>query len=157
MLERPVQDYYPNEVANCYGCGRNNPNGLHIKTHWDGETGLCHFNPQPYHTAFPGVVYGGLLASIIDCHSIGTAIAALYQAEGRTIADDPAAFSCVTGNLNVRYHKPTPIDAELTLRATIKDLGERKALVVCSVTAGDVETVTGELVAVKVTARAHGA
>ncbi|MFW5691932.1 MAG: PaaI family thioesterase [Chloroflexota bacterium] len=151
-FDKPIQDYYPEETAICYGCGRMNPDGLHIKTHWDGETGICTFTPWDAHTAFPGFVYGGLLASLIDCHSIGTAIAAMYDQEGRQPGTAPE-ITCVTGNLNVTYLKPTPHGVDLTLRARVKEMTERKALVICSLYAGDEETVRGELLAVRVPSR----
>ena len=70
------QDSYPDDVSHCYGCGRLNPHGLQIKSYWEGEEAVCRYRPQPYHTAIPGYVYGGLIASLIDCHSTGTASAA---------------------------------------------------------------------------------
>lgn len=150
---KAIQDYYPEETAICYGCGRSNPHGLHLKTYWNGEEGICHFTPRPEHTAFPKYVYGGLLASIIDCHSIGTAIAAMYDAAGREPGTEPE-ITCVTGNLNIDYLKPTLIGIELILRAQIKELHEKKAVVTCSVSADGVETVRAEVVAVRVPSRA---
>jgi acyl-coenzyme A thioesterase PaaI-like protein len=152
MTAAPIQNFYPENTAICYGCGRNNADGLHIQTYWDGTEGVCHFTPREYHTAFPGVVYGGLLASLIDCHSIGTAIAAMYDAEGRAPGTDPE-ITCVTGNLNVDYLKPTPTGIELTLRAQIAERTERKAIVTCSVYAGEDETVRARVVAVRVKSR----
>ncbi|MCC6613857.1 MAG: PaaI family thioesterase [Anaerolineae bacterium] len=154
MTQQPIQNFYSDNIAICYGCGRHNDHGLHIQTYWDGTTGIAHFNPQPYHTAFPGVVYGGLLASVIDCHAIGTAIAAMYDAEGRAPGSDPE-ITCVTGNLNVTYLHPTPIGLELTIRATIKTLSERKAIVEAAVIAEELETVQAEIVAVRVKSRAN--
>ena len=107
MPDKPIQDYYNPEAAICYGCGVNNPHGLHIQTYWDGEEGISHFLPRPEHTAFPNYVYGGLLASLIDCHSVGTAIAAMYDAAGRAPGTEPE-ITCVTGNLNISFLKPTP-------------------------------------------------
>jgi acyl-coenzyme A thioesterase PaaI-like protein len=153
MNNKPIQDFYPDETAICYGCGRHNPDGLHIQTYWDGEEGIGHFTPKPHHTAFPGVVYGGLLASLVDCHMVGTAIAATYQAEGRDPGSEPE-ITYVTGNLNVSYLHPTPTDTELTLRARVKELLPRKAIVACSVYAGEKECVRAELVAVRVASRA---
>lgn len=153
MSDKPIQDSYPDNIAICYGCGRHNAHGLHIISYWDGEEGISHFMPQSYHTAFPGFVYGGLLASLIDCHSIGTAIAAMYDAEGRERGTNPE-ITCVTANLNVSYHKPTPIGTELTLKARIKELKPRKAIVTCSLYADGVECVTAEVVAVRVESRA---
>uniref|UniRef100_Q47H24 Uncharacterized protein n=1 Tax=Dechloromonas aromatica (strain RCB) TaxID=159087 RepID=Q47H24_DECAR len=60
------QDYYPEALAHCYGCGRNNEHGHQIKIFWDGDETVTHFQPRPEHTAIPGFVYGGLLASQID-------------------------------------------------------------------------------------------
>ena len=77
------QDYYPENLAHCYGCGRENAQGHQIKTFWDGDETVTHFQPRPEHTAIPGFVYGGLLASLIDCHGTGSAAAAMYRAENR--------------------------------------------------------------------------
>jgi acyl-coenzyme A thioesterase PaaI-like protein len=153
MSDKPIQDFYPDDVAICYGCGRLNPEGLHIQTYWNGEEGICRFTPKPHHTAFPGFIYGGLLASLIDCHSMGTAIAATYHAEGREPGSDPE-ITYVTGNLNVSYLKPTPLDGEIVLRARMKELFPQKAIITCSVYAGDEECVRGEVVAVRVKSRA---
>lgn len=152
MPKQPIQNFYNDKAAICYGCGRNNDDGLHIQTFWDGVEGICRFTPAPYHTAFPGVIYGGLLASLIDCHSIGTAIAAMYDAEGRTPETAPE-ITCVTGQLNISYLKPTPNETELLLRASIKELRPRKAVVLCSLSAQGVETVRAEVIAVRIESR----
>ncbi|MCS6835526.1 MAG: PaaI family thioesterase [Anaerolineae bacterium] len=149
---QPIQNFYRAETAICYGCGRNNAQGLHIQTYWDGQVGVCHFTPRPEHTAFPGVVYGGLLASLIDCHTIGTAIAAMHDAEGRAPGSEPE-ITCVTGYLNVRFHKPTPMGPELRLEAHIAELSGRKGLVKCELFAEGMVTVSAEVLAVRVTGR----
>ncbi len=84
-MSKAFQDYYPGDFACCYGCGRLNEHGLQIKSYWDGNETVCHFTPRPYHTAIPGYVYGGLIASLIDCHSTGSAAAAAARAAGRPI------------------------------------------------------------------------
>jgi len=73
MTNKAFQDYYPDDLSHCYGCGRLNEEGLQIKSYWDGEESVATFTPEPCHMAVPGFVYGGLLASLIDCHSTGTA------------------------------------------------------------------------------------
>ena len=151
-VERAIQDFYHADIAICHGCGRNNPQGLGVRTYWNGAEGVCHFTPEPHHTAFPGVVYGGLLASLIDCHSIGTAISAMYDAEGRAPGSEPE-ITCVTASLQVDYLKPTPMGVQLELRARIEELGGRKAIVRCSLRAGGEETVRGRVVAVRVRSR----
>ena len=148
MTAKAIQDHYAEEMAVCYGCGRTNPKGLHIKTYWDGSEGVCQFKPQPHHTAYPGYVYGGLIASLIDCHCTGTATAAAYQAEGREPGTEPA-IRFVTGTLTVRYVRPTPIEDELILRARVKELGKKKAIVTCSLFSGHAECAQGEVIVVR--------
>jgi len=144
-----VQDYYPDDIAVCYGCGRNNPEGMHIRTRWDGKEGVFRFTPAPYHTAFPGAVYGGLIACLMDCHSIGTCVAAAYEAEGRAPGTEPEIIF-VTGSLNVTYLAPTPIDAELTFRTTVKEQNARKIIVVSRLYAREKETARGEVTGIRV-------
>jgi acyl-coenzyme A thioesterase PaaI-like protein len=153
MNDQPIQNFYPDEVAICYGCGRLNEHGLHVQTYWDGDEGVARFTPKSYHAAFPGFVYGGLIASLIDCHSMGTAIAATYQAESRLPGSEPE-ITYVTGNLNVSFLKPTPINAELMLRARVTELTPKKALVSVSVMANGQECARGDVVAVRVRSRA---
>ena len=100
MTQISFQDQYPDIFAHCYGCGRLNEHGYQIKSYWDGDESVCHFQPKSYHTAIPGYVYGGLLASLIDCHGPGTAAAAGYRAEGYTkfqlkVGGDPDTCSRV--------------------------------------------------------------
>lgn len=145
MSEKAFQDYYPDDVSYCYGCGRLNEQGLQIKSYWDGEEAVCRFRPRPYHTAIPGYVYGGLIASLIDCHSTGTAAAAAFRAEGRDM-DTLPLFRYVTASLHVDYLRPTPIDQELVLRAKVEELAGRRAAVTCSLYANGVECARGRVV-----------
>jgi len=85
MNQKAFQDYYPDELSHCYGCGRLNEHGLKIRSYWDGQEAVAVLEPMPYHIGIPGYVYGGLIASVIDCHCIGTASAAALRAEGRNI------------------------------------------------------------------------
>ena len=145
---RAFQDTYPENVAHCYGCGRLNEHGHQIKTYWDGDETLTRFQPEPEHTAIPGFVYGGLLASLIDCHCTGTAAAAMYRAENRPM-DSLPAFRFVTGSLHVDYLKPTPLGPELQIRGRIKEIRGRKVIVEAEVSADGVVTARGEVVAVQ--------
>ena len=113
---KAFQDYYPDEVSYCYGCGRLNEHGLQIKSYWEGDEAVCIYQPRPYHMAVPGYVYGGLIASLIDCHGTGTAAAAMYRAQGRAMDTEPP-LRFLTASLHVDYLKPTPIDRPLELRA----------------------------------------
>lgn len=143
------QDYYPEHLAHCYGCGRLNDLGHQIKSYWDGDESVCHFQPKPHHTAIPGYVYGGLLASLIDCHGTGTAAAAGYRAENRAMDTEPA-LRYLTASLHVDYLKPTPLGQTLEVRARVKEVKGRKVVVEEWIQVNGIVTVKGELVAVQV-------
>lgn len=142
------QDHYPDNVAHCYGCGRLNPHGHQIKTVWDGDETVTVYQPEPFHTSVPGFAYGGLIASLIDCHSTGTAAAAMYRQEGRDM-DSLPAFRFVTGSLHVDFLKPTPIDAPVEVRGRVAEIKGRKVVVSTEVRSGGVLTARGEVVAVQ--------
>ncbi|MBN2387401.1 MAG: PaaI family thioesterase [Anaerolineales bacterium] len=148
MEPRAFQDYYPENVAHCFGCGRLNEHGHQIKTFWDGDETVTRFRPEAWHTAIPGYVYGGLLASLIDCHSTGTAAAAMFRFEGRAMDSEPA-FRFVTASLHVDYLKPTPLDGPLEIRGRVKEIKGRKVVVESTIYAEGVPTVRGEVVAVQ--------
>lgn len=149
MSRDAFQDHYPDSLAHCYGCGRLNESGYQIKSYWDGDESVCHFLPKPYHIALPGYVYGGLLASLIDCHGTGTASAAAYRAEGRPMDSQPP-LRFLTASLHVDYHKPTPLGIELEVRGKVKQLEGRKVVIEEWITASGLVTVRGEVVAVQV-------
>jgi acyl-coenzyme A thioesterase PaaI-like protein len=149
MELKAVQDYYPDDVSHCCGCGRLNEHGHQIKTYWEGDTTVTRFTPKEYHTAIPGFVYGGLLASLIDCHGTGSAALAMYKEQERELDSEPP-FRFVTASLNVKYIKPTPLGPELLLRGTIKEVKGRKVIVDIKLFANDDLCVEGEVVAVQI-------
>jgi acyl-coenzyme A thioesterase PaaI-like protein len=149
MAQKAFQYYYPEAMAHCYGCGTLNQFGHQIKSFWDGEESVCHFLPEPYHIAIPGYVYGGMLASLVDCHGTGTAAAAAYRAAGRDMDTEPA-FRFLTASLHVDYLKPTPLGIELEIRGKVKEVKGRKVVIEEWIIAGSVITVRGEVVAVQV-------
>jgi acyl-coenzyme A thioesterase PaaI-like protein len=142
-----IQDAYADQVSHCYGCGRLNREGLHIKTNWEGEETVTRFRPRPEHMAIPGFVYGGLIASLIDCHSTATAAAAMYRAEGREMDTKPA-FRFVTASLHVDFVQPTPMDVDLELRGRVTERGEKRVIVAVTVSANGAVTARGQVVAV---------
>jgi acyl-coenzyme A thioesterase PaaI-like protein len=148
---KAIQDYYPDDFATCYGCGRLNAQGLHVRSIWDGDETVARFTPRPEHMAMPGFVYGGLLASLVDCHAMGTAAAAAERADGREIGEAPAP-RFVTGSLHVDYLKPTPLGHELELRAHVTLATARKSLVTVTVAVRGTITARGEVVAVRIPA-----
>jgi acyl-coenzyme A thioesterase PaaI-like protein len=149
MPDKSFQDYYPDSMAHCYGCGRLNEYGYQVKSYWDGDESVCHFRPKPFHIAIPGYVYGGLLASLIDCHGTGTAAAASYRAENRPMDTEPA-FRFVTASLHVDYLKPTPLGIELEIRAKVKEIKGRKVAIEEWINANSITTVRGEIITVQV-------
>jgi acyl-coenzyme A thioesterase PaaI-like protein len=152
MIARAFQEEFAElGIHQCWGCGTRNEQGLQIKSYWDGEEGVCTWQPQPYHIGHPGIVNGGILASIIDCHSACTAVAAAYRAENRTITTLPL-IACVMGSLNLTYLRPTPITEPLLLRATIRERAERKTLVSCTLSAQGEVCVRAEAVVVRLRA-----
>ena len=148
MNEKAFQDYYSDESSHCYGCGRLNQNGLQIKSYWEGDEAVTTYQPRPYHTAIPGYVYGGLIASLIDCHSTGTAAAAAFRASGLP-AGHEANFRFLTASLHVDYLKPTPISGPLTVRATVTEIKGRKVVVSSVLYANGEACAKGEVVAVQ--------
>jgi acyl-coenzyme A thioesterase PaaI-like protein len=148
VREKAFQDYYPDDLSYCYGCGRLNEFGHQIKSYWDGEETVCTFTPEPYHTAIPGFVYGGLIASLIDCHGTGTAAAAKYRAEGRAMDSDPP-LRYVTASLHVDFLRPTPIGVPLEVRGRVKEIKDRKVVVEATVSAKGQVCARGQVVAVQ--------
>ncbi len=148
MSAKAFQDFYPENVAHCYGCGRLNGHGHRIRTYWERDETVTRFRPEPFHTAIPGYVYGGLIASLIDCHGTGTAAAAMYRAEGREMDSDPP-YRFVTASLRVDYLKPTPLGGELEIRGRVKEIKGKKVVVEATVYAEGVATARGEIVAVR--------
>lgn len=148
MDQKAFQDYYPDELSHCYGCGRLNEQGLQLKSYWDGEETIAAFQPRSYHIAIPGYVYGGLIASLIDCHATGTASAAAYRAQGREMGTEPP-LRFLTASLQVDYLRPTPLGVPLEIRGKVKEIKERKVVVAVTVSAEGETRAQGEVVAVQ--------
>lgn len=145
-----IQDRIPHN--HCWGCGTLNPRGLKLKSFAEGDEVVCTFVPSPDFMAGPTtVLYGGILAAVIDCHSVCTAIADAYAAAGQAIGDAPHRW-CVTAALRIDYLAPTPIDRPVELRARVRESKGRKRIVDCSVRSEGRETVRAEVVAVEVPA-----
>jgi hypothetical protein len=150
--QTPLQDVWLD--ATCFGCGPGNPEGLHIKSYWseDGRFVIATHHPHArYNAGFSNVMYGGLVASLIDCHSIWTAIAFAYRAEGRPHGSPPA-ITYVTGQLTVKYLKPTPLDQPIHLKAWVEGEIGRKMRVLCELGIEGLVTATGDVIAVRIDA-----
>mgnify|MGYP003617128491 FL=1 len=145
------QDAYPDDLSHCYGCGRLNEHGLQLKSYWDGAETVAVFTPRPYHVALPGFVYGGLIASLVDCHGTASAAAAACRAEGRELGSEPPV-RFVTASLHVDYLRPTPLGGPLEIRGRIEEIKGRKIVVAETVSAGGQLCARGRVVAVRMPA-----
>jgi acyl-coenzyme A thioesterase PaaI-like protein len=149
--KKAIQDFYSDQMSYCYGCGRLNDLGMKLKSFWNEkeEISTLTYKPKSHYTAFPGFTYGGLIASLIDCHGTGTAAAAAYNSEGRKMGTNPE-LRYVTASLHVNYIKPTPIDQELVLIGKPKEIKGRKVKVEVTLFAAEELCAQGEVIAVKI-------
>ena len=155
MNEIAFQDCYPEELSHCYGCGKNNISGHQLKSFWQhldkenilASTTVAHFMPDEIYTAIPGFVYGGMIASLIDCHGTGSASAMAYFAQEREMGSLPA-LRFVTGALNVSYLAPTPQGVELELIGRFSEVKERKVIVDITLSANKTICAKGQVIAV---------
>jgi acyl-coenzyme A thioesterase PaaI-like protein len=137
-------------VHHCHGCGAGNARGLRLKSYWDGDDAVARWRAEPHHCGGTKEnLNGGIIASLIDCHSLNLAIAHAYRGAGRAIGSAPR-IGYVTANLNITYLKPTPLHEPIELRATIAKLEGRKAWVSCTLSAAGVVRATGEVLGVRV-------
>ncbi|WP_437313989.1 PaaI family thioesterase [Sorangium sp. So ce385] len=139
-----LQDLYAPE-SRCFGCGPANDKGLRLKSRVEGDAVVCDFTPEPHHEAFPGMVNGGILGALLDCHSNWTAAHHLMQARG---ADAPPCT--VTADFHVKLKKPTPL-GPVRLRAQVAEAEGDRVVVEATLEAGGRVTATcrGTFVAVK--------
>ena len=148
ILNKAFQDYYPDDLAWCYGCGRMNDAGLHIRTFWDRDESVTRYTPREEHIAIPGFVYGGLIASLFDCHGTGTAAAAAYRAEERAMDTEPV-YRYVTASLHVDYLRPTPLGPVLEIRGKVEEVKGRKVTVTSTMSANGQVCARSRVVAVR--------
>lgn len=144
-MKSPIQDDWPEAGSFCWGCGKNNTHGLHLKSYWDDEETVATFIPKEYHLAFPGILNGGIISTIIDCHGTGTANAA-----AKRMRDAKENIMYVTASLSIKFKKPTPLDKPVTLRAHVKEVDANRITVSCALYSGDTLCATGEVVTVGV-------
>lgn len=146
-IKHAIQDDYDDNYAWCYGCGRLNEEGLHLRTGWDGEKTITIYHPRDEHKAIPGFIYGGLIASVVDCHGTGSAALLLHRKNGHEPGDGIDAPRFVTASLHVDYLKPTPAGVPLKAIGTVEEIHPKKFRVTTDVYAGDEKVVAGEVIA----------
>jgi acyl-coenzyme A thioesterase PaaI-like protein len=134
----------------CWGCGADNPDGLHLESHWDGDIAVARWLPSPKFAAGPRhFLNGGVIATLLDCHGVCTAIADAYRRAGRSIGSEPEVWHATTA-MDVRYLRPTPIDAEVVLRGTITATGPKGTTVACVLEAAGRARATAEVQSIQV-------
>ncbi|HOX93849.1 MAG TPA: PaaI family thioesterase [Syntrophales bacterium] len=155
-MKKAIQDFYPDEFSHCYGCGRLNKQGLHIKSFPEGEESVCRYTLETRHSGgVPGYAYGGLVTSLIDCHSSATAAAARWRADGLSPGERPS-YRFVSVSLKVDFLKPTPTGKVLELRGRVKEMKGRKAVVTVTLSAEGEIRAKGETVLVQIPAGKPG-
>ena len=146
MSQKAFQDIWPDDGfhGQCFGCGRKNEKGFQIKSYWEGDEAVCKWKPEKHHMAAPGVLCGGVIATLLDCHCLNTANALAYKEKG----SKPMA-TYITGSMEVKLLRPTPMNRPIVLRAKVKELKGKKMVVTCSVFSGRNECARGEIIAIR--------
>lgn len=140
-----LQERYAPHNA-CFGCGPSNPKGLRIRSVPQGDEVVARWRPEAHHQAFPGVLSGGIVGTLLDCHCNWTAAHHLMVRAGA--ATPPCT---VTAEYAISLRRPTPMDVELTLRARVVDASDDRAVIEATLEANGKVTATcrGTFVAVK--------
>ncbi len=148
IQKKSIQEYMVGNI--CFGCGKDNHDGLQIDSYWqeNGET-ICVWHSTPKYQGWKGILNGGILASLIDCHCMGTALAAKYHSEGRELGTEPT-YHFATGTMNIKYLLPTPNDKPVELRAKALEIKGKKVVVQCDVWSEGRKTAEAEVIAIKV-------
>jgi len=133
----------------CFGCGNENPDGLQIKSYWEGEKSICNWMPEEKYHGWANLLNGGIMATLVDCHCMCTAMAAAYKAEGRALDSSPE-YRYATGTISVKYLQPTSCLKEVRLEATIKEIKGKKVVLQCNVWSGSAKTAEAEVIAIRV-------
>jgi acyl-coenzyme A thioesterase PaaI-like protein len=145
MTEKSLQEQFaPNNA--CFGCGPSNERGLRIRSFARGPEVSALWQPETYHEAFPGMLSGGIIGTLLDCHSNWTAS---WHLMNRTGAQTPPCT--VTADYSIKLLRPTPTDAPVTLTARVLESTDDRAIVEAELTAGGkvCATCRGTFVAVK--------
>lgn len=122
MTESLQDRHAPNNK--CFGCGPKNEKGLRLKSRVEGDTVVCDWTPEKHHEAFPGVVNGGIIGALFDCHSNWTAAWHLMKKSG---ASEPP--STVTSDFHVKLKRPTPSTKPVHLVARVVESTADRAVV----------------------------
>ncbi|MCI0667962.1 MAG: PaaI family thioesterase [Methylococcaceae bacterium] len=141
----PIQTYMPG--AECFGCGGNNAYGLQIKSYCRGDQILCEWTPEQKHQGWQGNTCGGILATLVDCHCMASAMAFSARIEGLSL-DQHSKVRFITGSLEIRYLRPTPVGVPVLLVARLANIRKERIYTLrCDLYSGPEKTVEAEVVA----------
>ncbi len=145
MSNKSIQETYAPQNS-CFGCGPSNSKGLHVRSFVEGDFLVAEWNAEPHHEAFPGVLNGGIIGSLLDCHSNWTAAWHLMMAKGE---NHPSCT--VTADYAIKLLRPTPTDKPIRLKAWVVDCKGSKATIAAELSVDGVVCATclGTFVAVK--------
>ncbi len=148
-----IQDRYGERFQHCWGCGPKNDLGLHLKTYpsLDGERCISRIKLENAYTGgVPSNVFGGMIATIFDCHGTASAAWFAHHQKGLELTDETVIGRFITAHLEVDYLSPTPIDDEIVVISTLEELGERKVLISMEMSVADKVRAKAKMVAVAV-------
>ena len=150
-MNRNNSEYFQNHMPEnvCFGCGIHNHDGLQIKSYWENEESLCNWFPEKKYFGWSDLLNGGIIATLIDCHCMCTAMAYAYKEEGRSLDSKPI-YRYATGTLNIKYLKPTSGLHQLQLKARVLETKGRKTILTCELVSQGVQTVIADVVAIRV-------
>jgi acyl-coenzyme A thioesterase PaaI-like protein len=141
------QDHMPGNV--CFGCGRHNHDGLKISSYWDGDEAVCVWESQEKYQGWKDIMNGGIMATLVDCHTMCTAMAAVYKEEKRALDSSPI-YRYATGTITVKYLKPTSNLHPVELRAKVVEIKGKKVVLKCDVLSQGELTAQADVVAIRV-------
>ncbi|MEM9325547.1 MAG: PaaI family thioesterase [Bacteroidota bacterium] len=141
------QDHMPGNI--CFGCGAENSEGLKIKSYWQGDEACCEWLPQSKYQGWTGLLNGGIMATLIDCHCMGTAIAHAYRAEDRSMGSEPE-YRYATGTMEIKYLKPTSSRIPVLLKARVTASTAKKTVMTCDFYSDGQKTAEAQVIAIKV-------
>ena len=134
----------------CWGCGADNHHGLGLESAWDGDRTVAHWTPGSEHAAGPRhFVNGGIIATLLDCHGVCTAVADAHRRADRAIGSEPEIWFATTA-MQVEYLRPTPLGPDLTLRGSVDEVDGNRTAVICTLEADGKERARSRVETVQV-------
>ena len=133
----------------CFGCGKEHPEGLRIKSFWKEDETWCHWQADAKYQGWRGILNGGIIATLMDCHCMCSAMAAAYKEEGRSLGQAPV-YRYATGTMSIRYMRPVRYAHPILLRARVQEIKGKKVTLACALWSEEVCAAKAEVIALRV-------